>query len=278
MNEIVASNRAIVISEREFQLFQRLMFDEAGVTLAASKKALVSGRLAKRLKAQDCQSFKTYYELVCRNSGERQLAVDLLTTNETYFFREPRHFDFLRDTALPAHPKERPYRAWSAACSSGEEVYSIAMMLAEHFGDRLSSQNWSVLGSDLNTQVLGKARAAHYNLARTEGIPRASLQKYCLKGKGTQAGTFLVGRGLREHTEFRQINLNVHLPKLEPFDVIFLRNVMIYFSQPTKAQVVRRVSELLRPGGYLMIGHSESLNGISNTLESVRPSVYRKPK
>ncbi|HBB78674.1 SAM-dependent methyltransferase [Stutzerimonas xanthomarina] len=269
----VAGRGVYSISDTEFRLFQQLMFNEAGVTLAPSKKALVNGRLSKRLTARDCPSFRAYYDLLSQDSAEWQWAIDLLTTNETYFFREPRHFDYLREKVLPAHAGGRAFRVWSAACSSGEEAYSTAMVLADAFG----AGGWSVLGSDLNTQVLAKARSGHYGMARTEGIPRASLERYCLKGKGSQTGTFLVGRPLRERVEFRQINLNTTLPRLEPFDVIFLRNVMIYFSQATKAQIVRRVIGLLKPGGHFIIGHSESLNGITDGLEVVRPSIYRRP-
>ena len=261
------------ILDAEFKLFQNLMYDDAGVWLAPRKKSLVSGRLAKRLKAWGCESFRAYYKVLESDPEERQLAIDLLTTNETYFFREPRHFDFLRDKVLPAHPRGRAFRVWSAACSSGEEVYTLGMVLA----DGLGHDNWSVLGSDLNTQVIAKARAGHYGLARTEGIPREYLRRFCLKGVGKQAGTFLVGHSLREKAEFRQINLNKALPHIEPFDVIFLRNVMIYFPTETKAQVVRRVLGLLKPGGYFFIGHSESLTGISAGLQAVQPAVYRKP-
>jgi len=269
----VAGRGVYAISDAEFRLFQQLMFNEAGVTLAPSKKALVNGRLSRRLTVRDCPSFRAYYELLGQDAQEWQTAIDLLTTNETYFFREPRHFDYLREKLLPARAGGRPFRIWSAACSSGEEAYSIAMVMAETFG----AEGWAVLGSDLNTQVLAKARSGHYGMARTEGIPRACLEHYCLKGKGSQTGTFLVGRPLRERVEFRQINLNTTLPKIEPFDVIFLRNVMIYFSQETKAQIVRRVVGLLKPGGHFIIGHSESLNGIADGLETVRPSIYRKP-
>lgn len=261
------------ISEPEFRLFQRLMFESAGVALAPSKKALVVGRLGKRLKARNCPTFSAYHSLVRQDAEERQWAIDLLTTNETYFFREPKHFDFLREEILASHPKGHVFRAWSAACSSGEEVYSIAMTLA----DQLGGDSWSVLGSDLNSQVLEKARVGHYGLARTEGMPREFMHRYCLKGKGMQTGTFLIQRELRECTSFRQVNLNESLPSFEPFDIIFLRNVMIYFSQETKTQVVHRVLRLLKPGGYFFIGHSESLNGMATGLEVVRPSVYRKP-
>lgn len=272
-NAAVAGRGLFSISDSEFRLFQQLMFNEAGVTLAPSKKALVNGRLSKRLKARDCESFRAYYDLLGQDAHEWQWAIDLLTTNETYFFREPKHFEFLREKILPSHPSGNGFRVWSAACSSGEEAYSIAMVLADAFG----GDGWSVVGSDLNTQVLAKARSGHYGMARTDGIPRASLERYCLKGKGSQTGTFLVGRPLRERLEFRQVNLNTSLPKMGQFDVIFLRNVMIYFSQETKAQIVRRVLGLLKPGGHFFIGHSESLNGIAAGLEAVRPSIYRKP-
>lgn len=262
---------APTLSTEEFALFQRLMLEEAGVHLSAAKRALVSGRLTKRLKQRGCSSFRVYYELLARDPDEHQLAVDLLTTNETYFFREPKHFDFLREQVLPAH--RGSFRAWSAACSSGEEVYSIAMQLAAGLGEG----DWRVLGSDLNTQVLERCRAAHYPLLRSERIPPDYLRRYCLKGTGSQDGTLLIDRALRARTEFRQINLNAKLPGIGPFDVVFLRNVMIYFSLEIKRAVVARVLEKLKPGGYFFIGHSESLNGVTSELSLVRPAIYRKP-
>lgn len=266
-------NGAPVLSDREFRLFQQLMFSEAGVSLPASKVALVRGRLTRRLSATGVNTFAAYHELIRRDAAERQNAIDLLTTNETYFFREPKHFDFLRDTVLPASQSSPDFCVWSAACSSGEEVYSLAMLLAELRGKR----DWHILGSDLSMRVLEKAQTGHYSMARTEGIPRAYLQRYCLKGKGRQHGTLLVVRELRERTRFQQINLNESLPSIGLFDVIFLRNVMIYFSPETKAEVVARVAQKLKPGGYLFIGHSESLQGCNPGLQLVRPSIYRKP-
>lgn len=261
------------LTENEFRRFQKLMFDAAGVTLPASKKALVSGRLTKRLKLHGCSSFSSYLDLVSNDMGEHQWAVDLLTTNETYFFREPKHFEFLRDVILPAHPGNRPLRVWSAACSSGEEAYSLAMLLSDIVG----GHNWNVTGSDISMQVLEKAGRGLYPLARTHHMPPGYLRQFCLKGTGQHVGKLLVSRSVRERVQFLQVNLNAELPKLGLFDVVFLRNVMIYFSAETKAQVVRRVLTQLRPGGHFFIGHSESLNGIVDGLELVRPSVYRKP-
>ncbi len=273
-----AATEPCLITAREFKLFQSLMFRQAGVSLGPSKRSLVSGRLGQRLKLRNCADFTAYYDLVVQDAEERQSAVNLLTTNETYFFREPRHFDFLADTVLPQYLRERRghgagFRIWSAACSSGEEAYSSAMVAAHCLGDT----GWTVVGSDLNTDVLRRAALGHYGLARTEGLPPHLLRQFCLKGTGRQAGTLLITRKLRSRMDFRQINLNAPLPELKPFDVIFLRNVMIYFSAETKAQVVRRLSDRLRPGGYLFIGHSESLNGISHGLKQIAPSIFQRP-
>jgi chemotaxis protein methyltransferase CheR len=263
------------LTEPEFRQFQTMLYEIAGISLTPAKQALVSGRLARRLKHYGLRSYGDYFRLLSHQHErqELQVAIDLLTTNETYFFREPKHFELLREMILPALPGSQPVRVWSGACSSGEEVYSIAMTLAERLGDR----PWEIIGSDISVQVLARARAAHYPIERAEHIPAGYLAKYCLKGVGPQAGTFLVDRALRTRTRIMQVNLNATLPKLGEFDVIFLRNVMIYFDQKTKQQVVRRMLPLLRPGGYFLVSHSESLNGITDALKLISPSVYRKP-
>ncbi|WP_258867977.1 protein-glutamate O-methyltransferase CheR [Alkalilimnicola ehrlichii] len=233
------------ISDSEFRLFQRFMFETAGVGLAPSKRALVAGRLSKRARQLGYRSFRDYYQQIKEDKEERQRVVDALTTNETYFFREPAHFDFLRQRAVGGVRGSRAFRAWSAASSSGEEVYSIAMTLADTLGDRA----WEVLGTDINSEVLRKARIGHYPMNRIDGVPAEYLRRFCLKGKGRQQGTFLVKRELRERVTFRQLNLNQALPRLGRFDVIFLRNVMIYFPQEIKCAVMARVRSLLAPGG-----------------------------
>jgi len=263
------------LSDQEFKQFQSMIYDIAGISMSPAKKPLVSGRLAKRVKQHGFGSYGDYFRALMKEESraELQVAVDLLTTNETYFFREPKHFDFLRNHILPQHPAGKPFRVWSAASSSGQEPYSIAMTLADGLGDK----PWEVSASDISTRVLEKARGGHYPMEQTKDIPQRYLSSYCLKGVGTQAGTFLVERGVRSRVNFMQINLNLKLPKLGEFDLIFLRNVMIYFDVETKRQVVRRIIELLKPGGHLLIGHSESLNGVVDELQSVMPSVYRKP-
>lgn len=266
-----AAGSAPVLSDTEFREFQQMIFSVAGIHMPASKKTMVAGRLSKRLKALQLSSFGAYWQHLRRDAGEKQTAVDLLTTNETYFFREPRHFDFLRERVLPGHSRRRPFRLWSAACSSGEEAYSAAMLLS----DTLGKSGWEILASDISTEVLGKARAGRYPMARTDKIPQECLKRYCLRGVGEAAGSLMVDPALSSKVNFRQINLNTRLPDVGLFDVIFLRNVMIYFNAETKQQVVARLRACLRPGGYLIIGHSETLNGFQSELEVVMPSVYR---
>jgi len=266
---------AIPISDQEFSRFQRLIHQIAGISLSSAKKALVCGRLGKRLAQHHLRSYDEYFNLLTdqHHQDELQTAVDLLTTNETYFFREPKHFDFLRQKILPAHQPGQPFRVWSAASSSGEEAYSIAMVLADLLGD----SPWEVVASDICTKVLAKARAGHYPLERTSGISPEHLSRYCLKGIGSQAGTLLVDKTLRARVNFMQLNLTRQLPALGEFDLIFLRNVMIYFDLETKRQVVRRLLPQLKAGGHFLIGHSESLNGVVDMFQTIAPAIYRKP-
>lgn len=265
----------IDISDKEFSQFQRFIFEAAGITMSNGKKALVSGRLAKRLNHHGLKSYSAYFALL--ESGKQpveiQMAVDLLTTNETYFFRETKHFDLLREQAQAAKKQNQSLRIWSAACSTGEEPYSIAMVMA----DILEDKPWEVVGSDINGRVLERARIAHYPMERATQIPQHYLKRFCLKGKDSEAGTLLLERSLRSRVKFMQMNLNTALPHVGMFDIIFLRNVMIYFNGDTKRQVVARVLAQLKPGGYFCIGHSETLNDISTAVLPVAPSIYRKP-
>jgi chemotaxis protein methyltransferase CheR len=262
------------LSDQEFTLFQRFIHQAAGIHLSPAKKTLIAGRLGKRVQQRGLSSFGEYFKLIASEPAqpERQVAVDLLTTNETYFFREAKHFEVLRKYASAAAGRE-PFRVWSAASSSGEEAYSVAMVLADCLGE----QPWEIVGSDISARVLERARTGHDVEARTTHIPPAYLKRFCLKGTGSQEGTVLVGRELRSRVSFVQANLNETLPQLGRFDVIFLRNVMIYFNNDTKREVVARLLERLKPGGYFLIGHSESLNDISSAVEQVAPSTYRKP-
>lgn len=263
------------LNDNEFQQFKSWIYEAAGINLSPAKKALVAGRLAKRLKHYDLASYGEYFRLITQKSeaAELQIALDLLTTNETYFFREPKHFDFMRTQVLPKVQPGKTFRVWCAASSSGEEPYTIAMTLA----DGLPSTPWEIVASDISSRVLEKARAGHYPMERAEDIPKSLLSRHCLKGVGAQEGTFLMENSLRSRVQFMQVNLNTALPKLGEFDVIFLRNVMIYFDMDTKRQVVARMLPLLKSGGHFIVSHSESLNGITDSLKIISPSIYRKP-
>lgn len=265
----------IEISDHEFELFSQWIGNVAGISLSSAKKVLVATRLAKRLTRRNCASYGEYFRLLHtpNERAELQMAIDLLTTNETYFFREPKHFEFLRQTIIPGLMPGRTARIWSGASSTGEEIYSIAMVLADVLGER----PWEVLGSDISARVLETATNGLYPLERSKDIPRDLLTRYCLKGIGSQEGTFLMDSVLKRRVRFQQVNLIEPLPELGEFDAIFLRNVMIYFNMETKRKVVNNLIPRLRSGGYFILSHSESLNGINCDLKLIRPSVYRKP-
>lgn len=262
------------ITDREFALFRRLIYRLAGINLSDAKKVLLVGRLGRRLRHYGLDSFGDYYRLLANGEHpeEVQTMVDLLTTNETYFFREPAHFDFLRDFA--AARRGAPFRVWSGACSSGEEPYTMALVLAETLG---LSAPWEIVASDISLTVLERARAGLYPLERAGGIPPALLRKYCLKGVREQAGNLLICKALRERIDFRQLNLvALDARDLGKFDVIFLRNVMIYFDNDTKQKVIANMLPQLKDDGRFVVGHSETLNGITDELAVLRPTLYKR--
>lgn len=267
----MSASGIIGITEREFTAFQGLLYDLAGIKLPQTKMALVSGRLGRRLRHYGLDSFDAYFRLVIGKDQRQELQVmlDLLTTNETHFFREPRHFDFVREQLLLGHRGE--LNAWCAACSTGEEPYSLAMTLE----DGLRGGRWRILATDISTRVLEVARVGVYSMEAKERIPPHYVPRYCLKGVRSQEGTFAVTRALKERITFTQLNLNGDWPRFDRFHLVFLRNVMIYFDSKVKVRLVDRIADQLVPGGYLLIGHSENLNGISDRFDVVMPAVYR---
>lgn len=262
------------LTDQEFDFLRKLLYDTAGINLTPEKKALVIGRLTRRIEGLGLSSYGEYFRRIASNADpdERQWALDALTTNETFFFREPPHFAYLSEIILPHVPPGETFRVWSAASSSGEEAYSIAMVLAERLGQR----PWEVIGSDLSTKVLEKASRGQYPMERAEKIPKPYLRAYCLKGIGEQDGTFLIDPSLRKRVRFLQANLMGPLPKVGLFDVIFLRNVLIYFDLPTKRRVVDNLLPFMKPGGFFFSGHSESLTGLVDGLQSIQPAIYKK--
>lgn len=263
-----------VLKYHEFVWIRDYLYKHAGIVLNDTKQAMVAGRLDKRLRYHGLDSYSEYFQLFNTPGFENEtvMAIDLLTTNETYFFRESKHFDFLVDRIIPQQKNRSSFRIWSAASSSGEEAYTIAMLLAHH----VKSQQWEILGTDISTQILDKARRGLYPLNAAEKIPTPLLKKYCLKGTGEYDGFLLMDPILRKRVKFIHANLTSTLPDLGMFEVIFLRNVMIYFDLETKQRLLERITQYLRPGGYFFISHSESLNGMKTGLQPVGPSIYRK--
>lgn len=259
-------------SDKEFQLFQRLILARLGIHLPPQKKALLSNRLWKRLQACGSKDFNDYYQFIISQQGRDELdrALELVTTNETYFFREQKHFDFMQEDLLTKLSSSASFRVWSAAASTGEESYSIAMLLR----DRCPCQ-WEILSSDVNGSVLDQARLGIYPESRARNIPDNYLRRFCRKGVGPQQGNIRVDADLRARVSFFQLNLHESFPDIGKFDLVFLRNVLIYFENETKAQVLNRIAETLKPGGYLFVGHSESLHGLCNRFLPIKPAIYR---
>lgn len=261
-------------SEAEFALFRKLFDQTIGLHLADHKRLLLQGRLGKRLRDLGLANFRQYYELLAHggDSEEFQRAIDLITTHETSFFRESHHFQILsRDIANGGNPT-RPLTVWSAACSTGEEPWSIAMVLH----DCLGPTGWRLVASDVSQEVVTKASRGLYRMDRISGIPENYLKAYCLKGTKAWVGTMLIQSTLRSAVEFRTINLLSIPPDLSQLDVVFLRNVIIYFDPPTKRRILQEVAGRLKPGGWLFVGHSESLAGLDLPVVQIRPSVYRR--
>lgn len=269
------SDSSVVLKPNEFAWIKKYLYEKAGIVLNDSKHALVSGRLDKRLRLLGLTSYGDYFRQFGTPGFEQETvtAIDLLTTNETYFFREGQHFEFLREHLLSKTVPGRPLRFWSAASSSGEEAYTLAMLAAEYG----RTKQWEIIGTDLSTRVLDKARQGLYPINAAEKIPTPLLKKYCLKGSGEFEGYLLIDSALRSRVQFLQANLIEKLPDLGLFDVIFLRNVMIYFDMPTKQRLIEQIQRYLRPGGYFIISHSESLNGMNHSMKMIASSIYQMP-
>jgi chemotaxis protein methyltransferase CheR len=275
-----------MIRDRDYEFIRQLVYRRSRINLGPDKRELVTARLNKRLRATNIASISDYCRYLQDQPDEEELAhlIDVISTNHTYFFREIEHFDFLRGFVLPEMVRRRaterwPFcHLWSAACSSGEEPYSIAISMAEYLQKNRCDWPWRIEATDISHRVLLKARVGVYREDALERVPRDSLLAYFQKGFGPQAGNYRIKPQLAEMITFRQLNLlESELPGNDPFHVIFCRNVMIYFDRPTQEELVHRLSRRLVPGGYLFVGHSESLTAIHHGLEMVRPAIYRRP-
>jgi len=271
--------------DREFTQFSALIRQRVGIQLPPAKKTMLESRLHKRLKVLRLDSFEAYGSYVFSPEGQRTEMVhliDVVTTNKTDFFREPGHFKYLTHTALPALRARRgdrfeePLRLWSAGCSSGEEPYTLAMVLAE-FAAGHPPFRFSILASDISTRILEAAQTGVYPQERTEGIAIGLKKKYLLRSKDRSRGLVRISPELRARVVFRRINfMEDHFGLSEKMDIIFCRNVIIYFDKPTQQELIRKFHRQLRPGGYLFLGHSETINGLDVDFVTVGSTVYQK--
>ncbi|NIQ98207.1 MAG: chemotaxis protein CheR [Desulfuromonadales bacterium] len=274
-----------VMSDQDFRKFSQFIHTHLGIKMPPQKKSMLEARLRKRLRALGLKTFREYRDMFFSDEG---MALELgnlcnaVTTNKTDFFREPAHFDFLTDTGLAEllqrfFPDEAPeLRIWSAGCSTGEEPYSLAMVLANWFVTA-GEEAFSILGTDLSTRVLDTAHTAIYDMDRILPVPQNLRRKYLLKSKDRERRQVRIVPEIRSRVRFRQLNFmdpEYDLP--HPFHAVFCRNVIIYFDRPTQSAIVSRICRHLLPGGFLFMGHSETLSGLNLPLQQVAPSVYRK--
>jgi chemotaxis protein methyltransferase CheR len=273
---------SLEMPESVFKLYQGFIQRGAGIYLAEHKQALLVRRLRARVRSLDLDSFLDYYRLFTRagNDAERQVLFDLVSTNETRFFREPRQLEILEQALLPAFrsavvPRLRPkrVRAWCAACSSGEEPFTLAMILARHL---TAAWRREVLATDISTRVLERARQAKWPIRQIDDIPKSYFEEFMVRGRGPQGETIEARSSLRAMVRFERLNLHLDPPPRGPFDLILCRNVLMYFDQAAKRGVVDRLLSVLADDGYLLVGHAESLSGLDPRLRLVAPTIYAR--
>ncbi|MDL1986768.1 MAG: chemotaxis protein CheW [Deltaproteobacteria bacterium] len=267
---------SIELNEKHFKKVSQLVYRFSGINLKDGKESLVRARLMKRLRALRMGSFEEYLKYIESDRGGEELScmIDAMTTNKTFFFREAEHFNYLREKILPELKGQR-LRFWSAACSSGEEPFSLAILLMENV-PQIKSRDVRILATDISTKMLNKARRAVYEEGTLRDVPRLFLQKYFIKVLNQHPLAYQVKDNVSSMVQLTLLNLMDSWPMKGPFNVIFCRNVMIYFDRPTQQKLINRFWELIEPGGYLFVGHSESLSAISHKFKYIRPATYRK--
>lgn len=272
------------LTEGDFLRLGRFIYEQCGIKMPQSKKTMLESRLQKRLRTLDLESFAQYCSYLFSNEGLEREAVpmlDLVTTNKTDFFREPDHFEYLLASVLPAYVQKgdgiiRHLRVWSAGCSTGEEPYTLAMVLQE-FAEQCSGFDYRILATDISTRVLELGRLAIYHEERTAPVPPGLKRKYFLRSRNRSERMMRIVPHLREKVEFRRLNfMGDDFGIRERLDIIFCRNVIIYFDRPTQERLLKRFCGHLAPGGYIFMGHSETLNGLNVPLVQVSPTIYRK--
>lgn len=271
------ADREFAFSDADFRGLAQVAYEQAGIALSDSKRNLVYSRLSRRLRTLGLRTFAAYRNYLEENSSERESFINAISTNLTKFFRESHHFDHLRDQVIAPFAKSNFGRAgrlriWSAGCSSGEEPYTIAVVIRREVRD-LERHDVRILATDIDTEVLGRGARGEYPANSQDDIPRP-YQEYFQSAGASDA--LVVDRQARSLVAFRRLNLMEQWPFKGTFDAIFCRNVMIYFDGPTKAKLIERYTEKLNPGGFLYIGHSESLNGSHPGLALVGRTIYRR--
>ena len=268
-------NREFTMTYANFAHIRDIAYDLTGITLSDHKQNMIYGRLARRLRALGLSSFDDYCNLLSEDSPELHEFINAITTNLTAFFRENHHFDFLKTTAFPniirKNMASKRLRIWSAGCSTGEEPYSIAMTLSATAG--FNQWNAKILATDLDSNVVDKGRRGIYQEDRCTGIPN-EYTRYLKRNPST--GEIKIREDVQEKIAFKQLNLLHQWPMKGPFDIIFCRNVVIYFDQETQKKLFARYHKMLAEGGYLFIGHSENLNRVSNDFTSLGKTMYQK--
>ncbi|MFP4023224.1 MAG: CheR family methyltransferase [Thiohalospira sp.] len=267
----------------DFDRLSKFIFQQSGIKMPPVKKVMLQSRLQKRLRELKITSFKEYADFVFSDIGQKNEIIhmlDVVSTNKTDFYREPVHFDFLKHTILPefvvSNSFNKSFKVWSAGCSSGEEPYTIAITLNE-FKKNNPKFDYSILGTDISTQILQKAVLAVFKEERIINIPLEIKKKYFLRSKDRLAKTVRVTKDLRDKVEYRRLNFMDETYNIsDVYDVIFCRNVLIYFNRDTQEEVINKLCYKLKKGGYLFIGHSESILGMNVPLEQIRPTIFRR--
>lgn len=270
------------LSNDDFNRLSKFIFEQIGIKMPPTKKVMLQGRLQKRLKELGIADFKTYIDYVFSNEGKNEIIhmFDAVSTNKTDFFRESNHFDFMSNNVLPefySQNKAGTIKIWSAACSSGEEPYTIAITLAE-FIETHQNMNFSILGTDISTRILQMAHNAVYKEERVAVIPMAMKKKYLLKSKDRKNPTVKIKKELRNKIRFQRLNFmdNAYSSINETFDVVFCRNALIYFDRETQENVLNKLCGKLKQGGYLFIGHSESVMNMNLPIKQLKPTIFKK--
>ncbi len=264
------------LSDAQFDKVRNLVYRECGIHLKSGKEALVRARLTKRLRALKMGSFREYINYLENEGNQLELSsmIDVMTTNKTSFFREIDHFHFLGDSVLPKL-EDRRVRLWSAGCSSGEEPYTLAIVLLESLPD-IDTRDALILATDISTQMVQLTKSAIYTEDKLATLPKSLLNRYFVKMRSSGTAVYQASPKLRKIVRTARLNLMEPWPMKGPFDAIFCRNVMIYFDKPTQHKLINRFWELLRPGGYLFVGHSEGLSSIQHKFRYQQPAVYKK--